>query len=162
MADIKQIRATVHTSSEGGSETYSWIYLGIGGREFALTTGDNGDFEKGAKTCFIMGEENTEDADIRVAPVQKAEYNDPRKPQLLDEDLDLYPAYIRMDTSGSVSYWCVDKAEVHIKTSDGRTHHFGAPRLQGSGEKGRIWLHTQYGTRLGLVRLDRIGRGVTP
>jgi hypothetical protein len=97
MSDIIRIRAKIETAHVDGAGTDAWVYLGIAGREFCLCPVDGGDYEQGSKTCFVLGVENTNsdpDSSFTDVRVKDDEWNDPRKPQLITEDLD-YPAYIR-------------------------------------------------------------------
>ncbi|MER7057894.1 hypothetical protein [Streptomyces sp. NPDC000351] len=155
MSDITQIRARIETANVGGADTTSWIYLGIAGREFCLDSGSGSDYAQGAKTCFILGEDGSSQNDggesgFTDVTVRNAEYNDPRKPQLDTEDLNISPAYIRFAGSGSVQYWCLERAKVTVRSDTGEEFHFDNLRLRGTQENRRIWLHTEYGERLSL------------
>ncbi|WHM31082.1 hypothetical protein OH540_13910 [Streptomyces sp. BPPL-273] len=158
MSDITQIRARIETADVGGAETSSWIYLGIAGREFCLDSGSGDDYAVGAKTCFILGEEGGSANDggetgFTDVTVRNAEYNDPRKPQLDTEDLDLAPAYIRFAGSGGVQYWCLERAKISVRSGTGQEFEFDNLRLRTSEENRRIWLHHEYGERLFLYNV---------
>ncbi|MFE9360291.1 hypothetical protein ACFYPB_40335 [Streptomyces olivaceoviridis] len=154
MADITQIRVTVHTADAEYAGTADWVYLGLAGREFALNSGADEDLATGAKVCFVLGEDNTDEADIKIKPVLDPERNDPRLPQLDTSDLDRYPAYIRCTQSGSRPEWCLELVHVEARTASGEHHTFGNPRLDGLGEKRRIWMDVPFGERLYLTRVD--------
>ncbi|MEU2655978.1 hypothetical protein ABZ615_11700 [Streptomyces sp. NPDC007325] len=153
MADITQIRAKIETADVYEAGTDSWVYLGIAGREFLLDSGSGNDFEQGVNTCFVLGRQDKSDAHdhFTVVPVVKAEYNDPRKPQLDTDDLDHYPIYIRMEEQGSAPGWCVERVRVSVHGS-GSEHHFDNLRLDTKAENRRIWLDRRYGQRIFLRR----------
>ncbi|MFE9360292.1 hypothetical protein ACFYPB_40340 [Streptomyces olivaceoviridis] len=154
MADITQIRVTVHTADAEYAGTADWVYLGLAGREFALNSGADEDLATGAKVCFVLGEENTDEADIKIKPVLDPERNDPRLPQLDTSDLDRYPAYIRCTPSGNHPEWCVELVRAEARTASGERHVFHNPRLDGLGEKHRIYLDTPFGEHLYLSRMN--------
>ncbi|MGW8989810.1 hypothetical protein ACWGRF_07765 [Streptomyces zhihengii] len=89
MAPITQIRAHVETADVGGAGSDSWIYLGVGGREFLLDLQGRSDTGRAADDTYYFGEGTNAD---------NAEYNDPRKPQLDTDDLAHFPVYLRMET----------------------------------------------------------------
>ncbi|MEU9237572.1 hypothetical protein [Streptomyces subrutilus] len=154
MADITQIRAKIETADENGAGTDAWVYLGIAGREFCLNSGNGDDFERAAKTCFVLGKEDTsDDGDtFNKVTVSDAEWNDPRTPQLDTEDLDRYPAYIRFVEAGDNPPWCIERVRISVHAG-GEKHHFDNLRLEKKAENRRIWLHTRYGERLFLHRV---------
>ncbi|MCF2125979.1 hypothetical protein L1I79_05940 [Strepomyces sp. STD 3.1] len=154
MSDITQIRVWVETADIQGAGTDSWIYLSIAGREFCLDPGSGNDyFTQGAKTCFVLGEQGGSDdgePGFTNVPVSDAEYNDPRKPQLDTEDLDLAPAYIRFAKAGSNPPWCVERVKVGVRSATGEEFRFDNLRLRHAQENRRLWLHDLYGERLFL------------
>ncbi|MFJ4840187.1 hypothetical protein [Streptomyces sp. NPDC088746] len=152
MSDITQIRAKIETADVDGAGTSAWVYLGLAGREFLLDSGSGSDFVQGAKTCFVLGEQNTHsdpDSSFTDVTVNDAEWNDPRKPQLDTEDLD-YPAYIRFVKSGDNPPWCIERVQITVHTSTGDRHHFDNRTLAHRNDARRIWLHDLYGERLFL------------
>jgi hypothetical protein len=107
MTDLTRIDLFIQTSAQEGAETGNeTVYLGICGREFCCDTkGD--DFKTGATQTFTFG-----DGSNAYRPV----YNDPRKPQLILEDVDRFPVYIRHDQRNS-SAWFLEYARVHLNGS---------------------------------------------
>ncbi|WP_328492638.1 hypothetical protein OHS59_07715 [Streptomyces sp. NBC_00414] len=103
----------------------------------------------------MLGEESS-DYDSPLT-VEEPELNDPRKPQLDTEDLDLYPVYLRVVDAGSVSPWCLERARVTVQAANGNTYHFDNPRLEKKKENARIWLGGAYGQRVFLRRVGGEG-----
>jgi hypothetical protein len=157
MSDIIQIRARIETADVDRAATDAWIYLAIAGREFCLDPGSgNGYFERGVKTCFVLGEQGGSDggeAGFTNVPVEDAEYNDPRTPQLDTEDLNLAPAYIRFASAGTNPGWCIERVKVTVIARGGEQHHFDNLRLREKKDNRQLWLHERYGERLFLYNV---------
>jgi hypothetical protein len=140
MAKIRSISARIVTSNQPGAGTDSYIYLGIGGREFSCDSSDStNDFEQGLDQTFVFGDKAT---------VDEAEYNDPRMPQLTTDDLD-YPVYVRMEESGAGPSWCVERVTVTVADDEDKKTVFDNRSLSGAG---RIWLGSTYGLKIGLKK----------
>ncbi|WP_031089660.1 hypothetical protein [Streptomyces sp. NRRL WC-3549] len=147
MAAISQIVAHVVTADVEHASTGSWIYLGLGGREFSLDT-HGIDFSRGADANFRLGAESN---------VKYPEYNDPRTPPLSTEDLSHFPVYLRVETAGGGPAWCLEWVSVTVDPDTSRRRRFTPPCLSGSGREGRIWLDTGYGKALYLRPADDPG-----
>ncbi|MEV4926580.1 hypothetical protein [Streptomyces roseoverticillatus] len=69
-----------------------------------LDSDESDAFERGTKQMFVLGKaevpgDELESFDLR--PVLRPECNAPRKPRLDTEDLNSYPAYLRVEDNGS-------------------------------------------------------------
>ncbi len=85
MAAITTLSINIQTGTDSGADTDGDVYVGLGGREFYLDTSAD-DFERGSSRTYVLGQDSN---------VLEKAFNDPRKPQLREEDLDLFPVYIR-------------------------------------------------------------------
>ncbi|GGZ07449.1 hypothetical protein CP967_32425 [Streptomyces nitrosporeus] len=144
MAAISQIIAHIVTADVEHASTGSWIYLGLGGREFSLDTHDV-DFSRGADACFLLGEESN---------VKYSDYNDPRTPPLSTEDLAHSPVYLRVETAGDGPAWCLEWVSVTVNPDTSYRRRFIHPSLAGSAREHRIWLDTGYGKAVYLRPVD--------
>lgn len=144
MASISQIVAHIVTADVEHASTGSWIYLGVGGREFSLDT-HGIDFSRGADANFRLGEESN---------VKYPEYNDPRTPPLSTEDLPHFPVYLRVETAGDGPAWCLEWASVTVDPDSSHCRRYTHPSLSGSTGERRIWLDTGYGKALYLRPTD--------
>ncbi|MER6046321.1 hypothetical protein K2224_17680 [Streptomyces sp. BHT-5-2] len=144
MADITKISAQITTADVRAAGTDGWVYLGIAGREFVLSSGGD-DFETGSEFTYILGDDSN---------VAEAEVNDPRRPELDTDDLDRYPAYIRLEPEGTTPEWCLERVTVTVNPDSAVPHRFDNPRLVGPGEERRIWLSQQGGKQLYLKRYE--------
>ncbi len=133
MADIKSFTVNIVTGNIDGAGTDGDVYLGICGREFFLDSTSD-DFEKGANKTYKLGE---------GANIKNQNLNDPRKPQLISEDLDKFPVYIRLEPSGGNPDWNITFVNVEIGGTG-----YGVVFRQG------LWL----GRRAGKVCFLRQGR----
>ncbi|WP_030565622.1 hypothetical protein [Streptomyces aureocirculatus] len=142
MANITKITARVLTADEENAETEGRVYLGIAGREFLLD--NNRQIQRGQYIDYVLGD---------GANVTSPEYNDPRKPQLDTDDLDRYPVYIRLEEEGDNPAWCLEQAYTTVNPESRTPQQFHNRRLQGTGsDTTRIWLSSQYGTKVYLKR----------
>jgi hypothetical protein len=96
---ITRIDQRIRMSDIPGAGIDGRVYLGIGGREFAVDSGGN-DFEQGSDTTDVN------------ATIQNAELNDPRSPQL--HPVGAFPVYVRLEPHGGNPDWCVDRVEVRF------------------------------------------------
>ncbi|MGW1439868.1 hypothetical protein ACWD7M_32060 [Streptomyces griseus] len=145
MAPITRIDVYTKTSDVIAADTRSAVYLGIAGREFRLSTGNETDFGKNTETTFVLGTGSN---------VSDSQYVDPRYPQLDTDDLDRYPTYIRLQPEGSAPAWCVERVQVTVNPEGKVKHLVDNPRLVDEGEGKRILLDASYGTTLHLKRFD--------
>ncbi|WP_129840549.1 hypothetical protein [Streptomyces sp. RFCAC02] len=145
MAAITQITVYVKTADQTAADTRSPVWLGIAGREFRLAAADSGAFARGAEFTFQIGENST---------IDNGQWIDPRFPQLDTDDLDRYPAYIRMRNEGSEPAWLLERIQVTVNPQAEIKHRFDNPRLVGDAENARIWLDDNYGNVLFLKRFD--------
>lgn len=143
MAAITKVEAYVFTAENDGGGTDSYVYLGLGGREFALdTTAD--DFQKGATQTFVLGEDGN---------VVNPATNDPRRPQLDTSDLHLFPVYLRIEPSGSEPDWCVERAIVTVNPGQDSLAKYDFLSLAGTEAHQKIWLGASHGKALHLKRI---------
>lgn len=134
MPKINSIELHLDTGDLSGSGTDGDVYLGLCGREFSIDT-NRDDFERGSGRTYILGE----NADIRNADV-----NDPRKHELLTENMARFPLYIRFQPQTRGDNWLLQRADVRFNDSlhiDWDTSPFIPLGSEG------IWL----GVRSGLV-----------
>ncbi|MFC8006852.1 hypothetical protein ACFUCH_12060 [Streptomyces olivaceus] len=147
MPDITKIQVYLATADVAYASAEGRVYLGIAGREFALR-------KQGSDTKHQQGEQHTytlgKDADVA-----QAQYNDPAQPTLDTDDLDRYPVYIRFVPSGEQPAWCLEWVDVTVNPQAKIKHYFANPRLDGTDDKHRIWLDTEYGTVVHLKRNDQ-------
>lgn len=106
MADLARIDITIQTGNVEGAGTDGDVYLGICGREFHCDSEAN-DFERGSIRNYTFGDGSN---------VLNKDRNDPRKPQLALEDVDLFPLYIRFDEAGN-SDWNLALATLSLNGS---------------------------------------------
>jgi hypothetical protein len=143
MAAITKIEAYVLTASETEGGTDSYVYLGLGGREFALdSTAD--DFQKGATQTFVLGADGN---------VLNPATNDPRRPQLDTGELQLFPAYLRIEPSGAEPDWCLERAIVTVNPGQDSRATYDFLSLAGTEGHQKIWLGANHGTFLHLKRI---------
>jgi hypothetical protein len=107
MADyIDQIRVEITTGRDSGAGTDGNVYLGICGREFRCDTSAD-DFERGSTREYVFGSMAGSFPNIT-----SERYNHPSRPPLLPDEVDLFPAYLRL-SQGS-SRWLLAGAKVYI------------------------------------------------
>ena len=106
MADLTRIDITIQTGNAEGAGTDGEVYLGICGREFHCDSKAN-DFERGSKRTYTFGTGSN---------VLSKNRNDPRKPQLAIEDVDLFPLYIRFEQLSN-SDWNLQFASLSLNGS---------------------------------------------
>jgi len=136
MANLTRIDILIQTRSHGDAGTDGSVYLGLGGREFRCDSSAD-DFERGASRTYTFGD---------GANVSKRDANDPRKPQLVVEELAAYPAYLRFD-QGSSDHWFLQRATVQLNQN--LVPHYET-RLGGDG----LWLGRDAGAYCHLHRHD--------
>ena len=104
MAKITSIHVLVITANVDNAGTDGDVYLGLGGREFFLDTAAD-DFGKGSSRTYKLG---------AGANVKNAGENDPRVQNLMTEEVDRYPVYLRLSPAGSNPAWKLEQATVTI------------------------------------------------
>lgn len=130
MAAISTLSINIQTGTDSGADTDGDVYVGLGGREFYLDTSAD-DFERGSSRTYILGDGSN---------VLEKAFNDPRKPQLFDENLQFFPVYIRFVGRTRGDNWRLKGGSI---TLNGSTF----PRYQIPPAFEGIWL----GIRAGLV-----------
>lgn len=158
LRDIIQIRARIEASDVDRTATDAWIYLGIAGRELRFNPGSgNGYFERGVKTCFVLGEQGGSDggeAGFTNVPVEDPEYNDPRAPQFDTEDLDLACPRLHPLRFGGQQLGLVRRTrQGHRHRQGRRARKFDNLRLREKRDHHQLWLHERYGERLFLYEI---------
>ncbi len=126
MAAITTLSINIQTGTDSGADTDGDVYVGLGGREFYLDTSAD-DFERGSSRTYILGDGSN---------IKEAALNDPRKPQLFDENLDLFPVYIRFDGRSRSDNWRLKGAGIII--NDGTF-----PRYQLPPAFSGVWMGTR-------------------
>ncbi|MFB4420670.1 hypothetical protein C5F59_006200 [Streptomyces sp. QL37] len=145
MSAITQIKVHLMTADVDKAGTDSWIYVGVGGREFLLDLADREDTHRGNDATYYFGEGTN---------VTDPEYNDPRKPPLDTAHLDRLPVYLRMESNGSTPGWCIEWVSVTVNPDTRDAHRFTHPSLRRVTETNRIWLDNDYGKALYLLPDD--------
>jgi hypothetical protein len=126
--------ASTHGIGSEGTGTNGDVYIGIAGREFYIDSKDpkHNDFESASSKVYVLGNGGN---------IMFEEQNDPRKPQLVTEDLSKYPVYLRFEPSGSNPDWNVERVTVKVNPGHGEIR-FDNARLVGSPD---IWLGQRMG-----------------
>ena len=146
MANISTLSILLNTGNLSGAGTDGDVYVGICGREFYLDTSSD-DFERNSSRVYVLGE---------GANTLHPATNDPRKPQLRDEDVDRYPVYVRFNPRGRSDNWNLVRAAIHI---NGATLPLFDSALE---REGGIWLGIRSTLFYYLRRhIDPTGPGVT-
>lgn len=137
MANITRIDVRIRTTNEGGSGTDGDVYLALGGREFYVDS-DSEDFNATGDRTYTFG---------AGANVKFASSNNPSSPfQLLTEDLNRYPAYIRFNPRSREDNWNVGFVDVKVNPGPGEV------RYQALLGNNNVWLGTHSGLYCYLTR----------
>jgi hypothetical protein len=104
MPNIDTIEVQIRTGNEGTDAT---IYLGLCGREFDLDTADD-NFKANGTDIFVLG--------AGTNLVDGGAFNDPRKPQLITENLFSFPLWIRYGRAPDDDW---DLADVQVTVNPG-------------------------------------------
>jgi len=104
MANISKLSINIQTASASGASTDGDVYIGLCGREFYLDTSAN-DFQSGSSRTYILGQ---------GANVREAANNDPRSPQIREEDIDRFPVYVRFVGENRGDNWRLGGASITI------------------------------------------------
>ncbi|MDT0268562.1 hypothetical protein RM844_19940 [Streptomyces sp. DSM 44915] len=134
MFNITRVQVEILTARESGQPTTGAVFLGFGGREFRLTTGDPADFQGNTTRKFELGGPE--------ANVANAARNDPTRPQLTTKDLNR-PVYLRFEPRGGQPEWVLEYALVRAFGPSGeRLDIWNTPALQDDTEPKthKIWL----------------------
>ena len=137
MPNITRIDVRFATSLRNKAGTDGDVYIGIGGREFYVDS-EAEDFGEGADRWYRFGEGSN---------VKFAARNDPADPQLLTEDLDRYPAYVRFSPKDREDSWHLGFVELNINPGPEQVHY---EALRGNDKQ---WLGTHAGEYCYLTRV---------
>ncbi|SEF66905.1 hypothetical protein SAMN04489712_101765 [Thermomonospora echinospora] len=138
---IQQVRATIWTADADYADTRSRLYLGLAGREFALSIDEN-DLARAARTTFVLGEE---------ANIDNAAGNDPRTPPFPWRDGE-HPVYLRLETDGDEPAWLLEWARIDINPDTDQAIAYEQPALPGPRPGHRLWLSDTTGKIVYLTR----------
>jgi hypothetical protein len=126
MANISRIDIRIKTGNRTGAGSSGTFYVGIGGREFRLNIPGTNDFEQNMDQIFTLGE---------ASNLENASHNDPRSPvQLITENLNKYPKYIRFEPENSSDNWNLEFISVTVNPGTGQTV------FSGLGGNANLWL----------------------
>jgi hypothetical protein len=128
MSKINTITVRASTGNREHAGTDGRVYLGIGGREFRLATTSN-EFRTNSTDTFILGD---------AYNVENPGRNDPREPEIMTEDLNKFPVYIRFEPCGDHPDWNIEELTVTVEPGSIRYR-----ALEGSGQN--LWLGERYG-----------------
>jgi hypothetical protein len=145
MTKITNIDVLIQTGDREGAGTDGDVYAGVAGREFYLDT-EGDDFERGSRFFYRLGDRG----EFNERPLVNPGGNDPRKQELVAEEVDNYPIYIRFEPQDRDDNWNLELAVIGINRDVDRL--YDSLEIAPSG----IWL----GTRFGLVL--HLGRYVEP
>jgi hypothetical protein len=138
MTAITTITAKIKTAKDDNAGTDGTVYLGIGGREFKISSSEP-DFEKNSDTTYQLGEDL---AGVGPVQVDDSDRNDPRKQMPLTvESLSNFPVWIRFAQTGNSSAWLLESVRVTVNPGQPSAVAYTA---LGGGSK-QLWLGTNYG-----------------
>jgi hypothetical protein len=149
MAKITGILCQIITGDVSGAGTDGRVYLGLGGREFCMSSAAD-DYERDSWREYVMGhgpvEPNLPAPQIRVLD---GDQNDPRVGFRLETaELNRTPVYIRFEPVGSNANWNLSSAIALVYTGAGQ--FFASFRPPDGFDS--LWLGTDYGKMLYLLR----------
>jgi hypothetical protein len=127
MPNIDEISVTIETGDQSGAGTDGDVYLGICGREFYLDTKVD-DFERNSSRKYLLGQRSN---------TLNADKNDPRLPQMLVEELDQFPVYIRFNPKSRDDNWLLRRVVIFINEIEPGSV---PPLYDSSPEPGGIWM----------------------
>jgi hypothetical protein len=136
---ISRIQLRLWTSLREGSSTDSRVYLGVAGREYAVSRDGTNDFEPDPNgVAYVFGD---------GANVRRPQDNDPRSPWQTDaSDIGRCPKYIRFAPDGDNDNWDLERADLTISAQgtapDSAPTTINFTRL-GAGP--HLWLGVQRG-----------------
>ena len=137
MAAITRIDVRLFTANRSGAGTDGDVYVGVGGREFSLDS-ESDDFEQNDNRTYTFG---------NGANVRFQESNDPRSPyQLLTEDLNRFPAYIRFAPKDRDDNWDLESVTVTVNPGAGQVQY------QALGGSNHLWLGVHSGLHCYLFK----------
>jgi hypothetical protein len=127
MANINQIDLRIRTGDRPGAGSDARFYFGIGGREFRLNIPGTDDFKADSDQTFILGTSSN---------IENPTRNNPSTPfQLVTENLDRYPKYIRFEPENDNDEWNLESITVTVNPGTGEVVFSG---LRGPGAN--LWL----------------------
>ncbi|MCA1576991.1 MAG: hypothetical protein LC794_06460 [Acidobacteria bacterium] len=137
MTAITRIDVRLKTGNRSGAGTDGDIYLGIGGREFSLDSAVD-DFQQNADRTYTFGAGSN---------VSFAAANNPSSPyELLTENLDRFPAYIRFAPKSRDDNWNIESVIATVNPGPGQLQY------QALGGSNNLWLGVHSGLHCYLVR----------
>jgi hypothetical protein len=104
MTAVRSLHVSIQTSGASGAGTDGDVYVGFGGREFSLDTSAD-DYEAGSSRVYRLGD---------GATVLNAAVNDPRSPQLVAENADRFPVWLRFSPQNREDNWILSRAVVTV------------------------------------------------
>jgi hypothetical protein len=135
MVSITRIDVKVVTGDRKNAGTNGYVFLGIGGREFRLDSGEN-DFERNTTFLYHLGD---------IATVLNADLNDPRSPQLDTADLASFRVYIRFEPAGRKPGWNLEEVEVIVNPGADGTMKYKALEPKPDVPDPHLWLSQDCG-----------------
>ncbi len=137
MPAITRIDVVLKTGARSGAGTDGDVYIGIGGREFYVDSAIN-DFEQGITTPYAFG---------TGANVNFAANNNPASPyQLLTENLERFPVYVRFEPDDRNDNWNLESVTVTVNPGPGQVQY------QALGGSNHLWLGVHAGLYCYLLR----------
>jgi hypothetical protein len=135
------------------SSTDGDVYLGLGGREFAINS-EADDFSPGSLQEFVLGAAPLGTVAPPQARVLDSDLNDPRKQLPLETDrFESLPRYLRFEPEGPLDNWNIAWAAILVYTK--QRQFFVGYRLP--KEFSNIWLGRDFGKALHFMDLVRPG-----
>ena len=111
--EIEQVEVRIKTATIGelaAPGTNGFVYLGLGGREFALDT-ENNDFIPGSDVVYTLGINSS---------VEKKQINNPNVPPLRTQELSVFPMYIRYEPRLGSNAWSIKQVVVTVNPGLGQ------------------------------------------
>lgn len=134
MPNIARIDAVVRTGDRSGAGTDGDIYLGIAGREFMLDSAID-DFERNSTRTYVISPTAGPGSSINNPAT-----NNPVTPyQLVTENIDRFPAYIRFQPTGRDDNWNLESVTVTVNPGPNQR------QLQALGGSNHLWLGVHSG-----------------
>lgn len=140
LTPITRIEVRLKTDDVGylfAPGTNGRVYLGIGGREFALNTINN-DFDNNSDAILTIGVGST---------IRKPDLNNPQSPRLTIEELDVFPVYLRHQPRADANAWMLQRATVTVNPGANQ-RVFSPPFLQPATLGGQVTLSAASGQTL--------------
>ena len=136
MAKITRIDVRVKTGSQSEAGTDGDVYIGIGGREFGLDSAAD-DFERGSDRTYILGE----GSNVTAGGSPSFPY------QLLTENLDRFPVYMRFSPKDRNDFWNLESVTATVNPGPAQV------QFQALGGTDNLTLGTPFGLFCYLLKL---------